>query len=124
MEIFDLSMLLHSHGMLLVNIVHTKDEDIATTNSALSWVSQVLPDEAKSVHGLRPVHNHFLKSILSEDTLTAVQLNVMPDYKLLSPIEICTKYSLPDFNIALTNFIHQSAGEHALWDARYGHFCT
>jgi len=79
MEISDVFMLLHSRGVLLVNVVHTEDEDIATTNPALSWVSQVLPDEAKSVHGPRPVRNHFLKGILSEDTLTAFQLNVMPD---------------------------------------------
>ncbi|KAG2085487.1 hypothetical protein BD769DRAFT_1632797 [Suillus cothurnatus] len=88
MEIFDLFTLLRSRGVSLINVVHTEDEDIATTNPALSWVSRVLPDEAKSVHGPRPVRNHFLKGVLSEDTLTAFQLN------------------------------------HALWDARYGRFCT
>ncbi|KAG2131511.1 hypothetical protein BD769DRAFT_1627765 [Suillus cothurnatus] len=93
MEIFDLFTLLHSRGVSL-------DEDIATTNPALSW------------------------GVLSEDALTAFQLNVTPDYKSLSPIEICTKYLLPDFDIALEDFIHWSAGEHALWNARYGRFCT
>ncbi|KAG1813400.1 hypothetical protein EV424DRAFT_1565654 [Suillus variegatus] len=123
MEIFDLFALLHSRGASLVNAIHAKDEDIITTNPALSWVSQVLPDEAKSVHGSRPVRNHFLKGILSGDTLTAFQLNVTPDYKSLSPVEIRTKYSLPDFDITLTNFIHrssQSVGEHSLWDGKYG----
>ncbi|KAG1814484.1 hypothetical protein EV424DRAFT_1630369 [Suillus variegatus] len=91
MEIFDLFALLHSRGASL-------DEDIITTNPALSWVSRVLPDEAKSVHG-----------ILSGDALTAFQLNVTPDYKSLSPVEIRTKYSLPDFDITLTNFIHHSS---------------
>jgi hypothetical protein len=36
MEIFDLFTLLRSRGMSLVNVVHTEDEDIATTNPALS----------------------------------------------------------------------------------------
>ncbi|KAG2039927.1 hypothetical protein BDR03DRAFT_980544 [Suillus americanus] len=108
MEIFDLFMLLHSCGASLVNAIHTEDEDVTTTNPALFWVSRVLPDKAK-------------------DALTAFQVNVMPDYKSLSPIEICTKYLLPDFDIALANFIHhssQSTDEHTLWDGRYGRFCT
>ncbi|KAG1753389.1 hypothetical protein EDB19DRAFT_1979150, partial [Suillus lakei] len=122
MEIFDLSMLLHSRGASLVNAIHAEDEDVTTTNPALSWVSQVLPDEAKSVHGPRPVHNHFLKGILSGDTLTTFQLNVTPDYKSLSLVEIHTKYSLPDLDIALADFIHNSSqftGEHTHWDTSY-----
>ncbi|KAG1908813.1 uncharacterized protein F5891DRAFT_1206313 [Suillus fuscotomentosus] len=106
MEIFDLFALLHSRGASLVNAIHAEDEDVITTNPALSWVSRVLPDEAKSVHGPRPVRNHFLKGILSGDALTAFQLNVTLDYKSLSPVEIRTKYSLPDFDIMLTDFMH------------------
>ncbi|KAG1726841.1 hypothetical protein EDB19DRAFT_1943827 [Suillus lakei] len=114
MEIFDLSALLHSHGASLVNAIHTEDEDVTTTNPALSWVSRVLPDEVKS-------------GILSGDALTAFQLNITPDYKLLSLVEIRTKYSLPDLDIALANFIHNSSqftGEHTRWDTSYGCFCT
>ncbi|KAG1726381.1 hypothetical protein EDB19DRAFT_1897642 [Suillus lakei] len=77
--------------------------------------SCVLPDETKSVHGPRPVCNHFLKGILSGDALTAFQLNISPDYKSLSSVEIHTKYLLPDFN---------SAGESTLWDGSSGCFCT
>ncbi|KAG1896381.1 uncharacterized protein F5891DRAFT_958756 [Suillus fuscotomentosus] len=127
MEIFDLFALLHSCGASLVNAIHAEDEDVITTNPALSWVSRVLPDEAKSVHGPRPVRNHFLKGILSGDALTAFQLNVTPDYKSLSPVEIRTKYSLPDFDIMLTDFMHrssQSMGEHSLWDSKYGRLST
>ncbi|KAG1755735.1 hypothetical protein EDB19DRAFT_1823246 [Suillus lakei] len=123
MEIFDLSALLHSHGASLVNAIHAEDEDVTTTNPALSWVSRVLPDKAKSVHGPRPVRNHFLKGILSGDALTAFQLNVTPDYKSLSLVEIRTKYSLPDLDIALADFIHNSSqftGEHTHWDTSYG----
>jgi hypothetical protein len=125
MEIFDLYALLTSRGAPLVNAIHAEDEEVATTNPALSWVSRILPDEVKSVRGPRPVRNHFLKGILSEDALTAFQLNVTPDYKSLSPAEIRTKYSLPDFDRALTDFIHRSSlasGEHTRWDPKYGRF--
>ncbi|KAG1867447.1 hypothetical protein C8R48DRAFT_793878 [Suillus tomentosus] len=125
MEMFGLYMLLTSRGVSLVNAIHAKDEDITTTNPALSWVSQVLPDEVRSIHGPQPVRNHFLKGILSEDALTAFQLNVAPDYKSLSPSEICRKYAVLDFDRALANFICRSSlssGEHSRWDPKYGHF--
>ncbi|KAG1886267.1 hypothetical protein F4604DRAFT_1917998 [Suillus subluteus] len=127
MEIFDLYTLLTSCGAPLVNTIHAEDEEVAITNPALSWVSCILPDEVKSVHGPQPVRNHFLKGILSGDTLTTFQLNVTPDFKSLSPVEIRMKYSLPDFDCVLTNFIHHSSlasGEHTRWDPKYGRFQT
>ncbi|KAG1786661.1 uncharacterized protein HD556DRAFT_1434660 [Suillus plorans] len=125
MEIFGLYVLLISQGAPLVNAIHTEDKDITITNPALSWVSRILPDEVKSVHGPRPVHNHFLKGILSGDALAAFQLNVTPDYKSLSLAEIRTKYTLPDFDHELTNFIRCSSlasSEHTCWDPKYGRF--
>ncbi|KAG1785129.1 uncharacterized protein HD556DRAFT_1250391 [Suillus plorans] len=125
MEIFDLYALLTSRGASLVNAIHAEDEDVTIANPALSWVSRILPDEVKSVHGPRPVRNHFLKGILSGDALTAFQLNVTPDYKSLSPAEIRTKYTLPDFDHTLTDFIRRSSlasDEHTCWDPKYGRF--
>ncbi|KAG1721400.1 hypothetical protein EDB19DRAFT_1961240, partial [Suillus lakei] len=127
MEIFNLYALLTSRGVPLVNAIHAEDEEITTTNPALSWVSHILPDEVKSVHGPQPVHNHFLKGILSGDTLTTFQLNVTPDYKSLSLAEIRMKYALPDFDHALTDFIHRSSlisVEHTHWDPKFGCFQT
>ncbi|KAG2044581.1 hypothetical protein BDR03DRAFT_930573 [Suillus americanus] len=103
MEMFGLYTLLTSH------------EDVTTTNPALSW----------SIHGPQPVHNHFLKGVLSGDALTAFQLNVAPDYKLLSLSDICTKYALLGFDLVLADFIccsSLSGGEHSHWDPRYGRF--
>jgi hypothetical protein len=125
MEMFSLYTLLTSCRTSLVNAIHAKDEDVTTTNPALSWVSQVLPDKVRSIHGPRPVHNHFLKGILSGDVLTAFQLNVAPDYKSLSPSEIHMKYALLDFDRVLADFICHSSlssSEHSCWDPRYGHF--
>ncbi|KAG1808426.1 uncharacterized protein BJ212DRAFT_1449051 [Suillus subaureus] len=51
MEIFNLYALLTSHGAPLVNAMCAEEDEVATTNPMLSWVSQVLPDEVKSVHG-------------------------------------------------------------------------
>ncbi|KAG0692408.1 hypothetical protein DFH29DRAFT_992564 [Suillus ampliporus] len=127
MEIFDLYALLTSRGVSLVNAMHAEEEEVATTNPALSWVSRVLPDEVNLVRGPRPVRNHFLKGILSGDALVAFQLNVTPDYKALSPADIRTKYTLPGFDCALANFIGRSSlssGEHTHWDPNYGRYQT
>ncbi|KAG1759043.1 hypothetical protein EDD22DRAFT_981216 [Suillus occidentalis] len=126
MEIFDMYMLLTSHGVPLVNVMHA-EEEITIANPALTWVSCVLPDEVKLVRGPRPVRNHFLKGILSGDAQTAFQVNVTPDYNSLSPAEISTKFILPNFNCALTDFIARSSsssGEHTRWDPEYGRYHT
>ncbi|KAG1882719.1 hypothetical protein F4604DRAFT_1879390 [Suillus subluteus] len=123
MEIFDLYALLTSRGAPLVNAMHAEEDEVVTINPALSWVSWVLPDEVTSVRGPRPVRNHFLKGILSGDVQTAFQVNITPDYRSLSPAEISIKYTLPNFDHALTDFIARSSlssGEHTHWDPKYG----
>ncbi|KAG1870896.1 hypothetical protein F4604DRAFT_2017171 [Suillus subluteus] len=125
MEIFNLYALLTSCGAPLVNAMCAEEDEVATTNPVLSWVSQVLPGEVKSVHGPRPVHNHFLKGILSRDAQTAFQVNVTPDYRSLSPTEIFAKYALPDFDCMLADFITRSStssGKHTRWNPRYGRY--
>ncbi|KAG2039998.1 hypothetical protein BDR03DRAFT_932839 [Suillus americanus] len=127
MEPFNLYTLFYSRGASLINAIHIEDEEVTTVNPALSWVSHVLPDEAHSVHGPRPVQNHFLKGILSEDALTAFHLTSTPDFNALTPVSIQTKYSLLDFDHALSRFIDQlslSTGKHTRWDHRYGRFHT
>ncbi|KAG1830798.1 hypothetical protein EV424DRAFT_1470212 [Suillus variegatus] len=127
MELFNLYALFYSRGASLVNAIRIEDEEVTTVNPALSWISRVLPDETHSVHGPRPVRNHFLKGILSGDALTAFHLTSTPDFNALTPIAIEAKYSLVDFNHVLSQFINQlslSTGEHTRWDHGYGRFCT
>ncbi|KAG1882075.1 hypothetical protein F4604DRAFT_1879530 [Suillus subluteus] len=113
MELFNLYALFYSRGATLVNAIHIEDEEVTTVNPALSWVSRVLPDEAHSVHGPRPVRNHFLKGVLSGDTLTAFHLTSMPDFKALTATSIRTKYSLVDFTHALSQFINRLSGQYS-----------
>ncbi|KAG2028984.1 hypothetical protein BDR03DRAFT_988058 [Suillus americanus] len=105
MELFNLYALISSRGASLVNAICLEDEEVTTVNPALSWVSCVLPDEAYSVHGPRQVRNHFHKGILSGDALTTFYLTSTPDFKSLSPDDICTKYALVDFDHAVSQFI-------------------
>ncbi|KAG1900153.1 uncharacterized protein F5891DRAFT_1128621 [Suillus fuscotomentosus] len=118
MELCNLYALFYSRGASLVNAIHIEDEEVTTINPALSSISRVLPDETHSVHGPRPVRNHFLKGILSGDALTAFHLTLTPDFNALTPITIEAKYSL------FINQLSLSTGEHTCWDHGYGHFCT
>lgn len=125
MELFNLYALLRSHGTSLVNVISIEDEAVTTVNPALSWISRILPDETRSVHGPRAVRNHFLKGILSEDALTAFHLTLTPDFKSLSLADIHTIYSLIDFNKALSQYIRRcslSTDEHTRWDYSHGRF--
>ncbi|KAG1855180.1 hypothetical protein DFJ58DRAFT_716259 [Suillus subalutaceus] len=126
-KLFKLYVLLHSRGASLVNVISTEDEAATTINPALSWISCILPDKMHSVHGPRPVRNHFLKGILSGDALTAFHLTLTPDFKFLSPTDIHSVYSLIDFDHVLSQFIGHfsfSTSEHTCWDHRYRHFST
>ncbi|KAG1718386.1 hypothetical protein EDD22DRAFT_983580 [Suillus occidentalis] len=127
MELFNLYALFYSRGASLVNAINIEDEELTTVNPALSWVSRVLPDEVHSVHGPRPVRNHFLKGILSGDAHTAFHLTSTPDFNALTSASIQTKFSLVDFDDAISQFINRlalSTGEYTRWDYRYGRFCT
>ncbi|KAG1759913.1 hypothetical protein EDD22DRAFT_781898, partial [Suillus occidentalis] len=127
MELFNLYALFYSRGASLVNAINIEDEELTTVNPALSWVSRVLPNEVHSVHGPRPVRNHFLKGILSGDAHTAFHLTSTPDFNALTSASIQTKFSLVDFDDAISQFINQlalSTGKYTRWDYRYGHFCT
>ncbi|KAG1805845.1 uncharacterized protein BJ212DRAFT_1449522 [Suillus subaureus] len=101
MEIFDLYMLLSSHGVSLVNAMHAEEEEVAITNPAL------------------------IQGILSGDAQTTFQVNITPDYKSLSLAEICIKYALPDFDRSLVDFVawsSLSSGKHTRWDPKYGRY--
>lgn len=64
MELFGVYTLLQSRGVSLVNAIRAEEDEIIAVNPLLSWISHVLPDDVRSVHGPRPIRNHFLKGIL------------------------------------------------------------
>ncbi|KAG1808440.1 uncharacterized protein BJ212DRAFT_1280723, partial [Suillus subaureus] len=73
-QLFDLYTLLSSSSMPgqdpLINAVIKEDEEITSmeTDPTLAWVSNVNPATQLSLQGPCPIHNHFLKGILSDNT--------------------------------------------------------
>ncbi|KAG1720321.1 hypothetical protein EDD22DRAFT_854669, partial [Suillus occidentalis] len=64
-----------------------------------SWVVRVSPQDISRFHGPRPVRNHFLKGLLSEDSTVATDLADKPANFLAQ------LYRLPNFPNQLRSFI-------------------
>ncbi|KAG1870011.1 hypothetical protein F4604DRAFT_1881348 [Suillus subluteus] len=107
-RLFDLYTLLSSSSSTpgqdpLINAVVEEDEEIASTETdpTLAWVSNVNPAAQLSLQGPRPVRNHFLKGIISDNARIAFNVTVKADRSRLDASQLQSLYNLPDFAHAL-----------------------
>ncbi|KAH7909168.1 hypothetical protein BJ138DRAFT_1200335 [Hygrophoropsis aurantiaca] len=105
MRCFDLFALLLSKGVALTNAIAMEDEEVKSTDPTLAWIARVLPDDQRRFTGPRPVRNHFLKGILSDDANTAFHVTVAPDEKALSIAALEKLYQIPDIGQELCQYI-------------------
>jgi hypothetical protein len=68
-----------------------------------------VPGEQNRFHGLQPVHNHFLKGILSVDANAAFHVTISPDQKSLPITDLQSINSLPNFSAVLMEYINDSS---------------
>ncbi|KAG2039446.1 hypothetical protein BDR03DRAFT_998827 [Suillus americanus] len=87
----------------LINAVIIEDEEIASTETdpTLAWVSNVNPAAQLHLQGPRPVRNHFLKGIISDNARIAFNVTVKADRSCLDASQLQSLYNLPDFAHAL-----------------------
>ena len=99
MHLFNLYALMRSHSMPLINSATRPEQSHVTyVDPTLAWVQEVLPDEQMRLYGpQRPVHNHFLKGILHEDSRGAFNLTVKPDSSSLTIPHLAVMYKLDAF---------------------------
>ncbi|KAG2029520.1 hypothetical protein BDR03DRAFT_880521 [Suillus americanus] len=107
-RLFDLYTLLYSSTSMpgqdpLINAVIMEDNEVASTETdpTLAWVSNVNPAAQLCVQGPRPVCNHFLKGILSDNARIAFNVTVKADRNRLDVSQLQSSYNLPDFAHAL-----------------------
>ncbi|KAG1860049.1 hypothetical protein F4604DRAFT_1930362 [Suillus subluteus] len=107
-RLFDLYTLLSSSSSTpgqdpLINAVVEEDEEIASTETdpTLAWVSNVNPAAQLSLQGPRPVRNHFLKGIISDNARIAFNVTMKADCSRLNASQLQSLYNLPDFAHAL-----------------------
>jgi hypothetical protein len=82
MHQFHLFTLLSEHGASLHNIVNEEFDEMTDTDPTLTWILHVSPtDHATFFLNDRPIHNHFLKGIVSEDACAAAHITIKPTHK-------------------------------------------
>ncbi|KJA18321.1 hypothetical protein HYPSUDRAFT_145116 [Hypholoma sublateritium FD-334 SS-4] len=110
MNVFGLFAALTSNEASLLNDIVTETNDMADHYPEQTWLSRVLPEEeAVSTKHFKARTNLFGKktSIVSDDEMTAIYLNVKPHFKALSISTIANLYNLPDLRGALGDYFQK-----------------
>ncbi|KAG0706602.1 hypothetical protein DFH29DRAFT_980278 [Suillus ampliporus] len=94
----------------LINAVITEDDEVAATETdpALAWISCINAEAQKHLHGPRPVHNHFLKGIVSDDAKVAFNVTLNPNRKCLTIPDLQSLYGVSDFLEIFGTFLMMS----------------
>lgn len=82
---------------------------LSETDPSLAWIFRMLPSQQKHFHGPHPVHNHFITGLLSAEATAAFHVMVTPDQKSFTVPNLQYTYGLPDFAVALTEYISKSS---------------
>ncbi|KAG2029162.1 hypothetical protein BDR03DRAFT_881682, partial [Suillus americanus] len=71
---FDLYTLLCSNSLSLNNLIINEFDKVIDMDPMLGWIARIAPEELSHLQGPRPVRNHFLKGLLSEDSRIAFHI--------------------------------------------------
>ncbi|KAG0693496.1 hypothetical protein DFH29DRAFT_816265, partial [Suillus ampliporus] len=111
-RLFDLYTLLSSSTSTpgqdpLINAIIMEDNEVASTETdpTLAWVSNVNPVAQLRLQGPRPVRNHFLKGILSDNARIAFNVTVKADRSRLDASQLQSLYNVPDFSHAFHLYV-------------------
>ncbi|KAG2032495.1 hypothetical protein BDR03DRAFT_935935 [Suillus americanus] len=107
-RLFDLYTLLSSSSYTpgqdpLINTVVMEDEEVTSTETdpAFAWVSNTNQATQLRQQAPRPIHNHFLKGILSDNARIAFNVTVKADRSCLNMSQLQSLYNISDFYHAL-----------------------
>ncbi|KAG1906459.1 uncharacterized protein F5891DRAFT_1125401 [Suillus fuscotomentosus] len=107
---FDLYALLRSKSLSINNLIDNEFEEVVDIDLAFDWIMHISPEEVSHFHGPCPVHNHFLKGLLSEDSHVTFHVTVSSDLADKSPNFLARLYHLPNFPNLLHAFIERING--------------
>ncbi|KAJ8593890.1 hypothetical protein M405DRAFT_920744, partial [Rhizopogon salebrosus TDB-379] len=108
---FDFYALLRSNNLSLTNLIVNESEEIVDMDPTLGWITRIAPEEVSRFQGPRPVRNHFLKGLLSDDSNVAFHVTLSSDLTDATPLSLAQLYQLPDFPQRLRSFIEQSVSD-------------
>lgn len=94
---FDLYAFLRSSNSSLNNLIVNEFDEVVDMDPAYAWIARVAPEDLSHFKGPRPVRNHFLKGLLSDDSVAAFHITVSSDLTNKTPVFLMQHYGLPDF---------------------------
>lgn len=110
-RLFDLYALLCSNNLSLTNLIINESNEMIDMDPTLDWITRVAPEEASRFQGPRPVRNHFLKGLLSDDSSVAFHLTLSSDLTDMTPLSLAQLYQLSDFPQKLRSIIEGSVDD-------------
>ena len=110
MRQFDLYALLRDRGISLLNVMDEEFSEVVDTDPTFSWIARVSPEEMHRVQAIRPIHNHFLKGILSDEANVAFHVTIAHDLADRSATTLADLYHLVDFPQILSQFLEDESG--------------
>ncbi|KAG2096012.1 hypothetical protein BD769DRAFT_1678152 [Suillus cothurnatus] len=102
---FDLYSFLCSTNSSLNNLILNEFDEVVDMDPAFAWITCVTPEDLSCFKGPQPVCNHFLKGLLSDDSVAAFHITVSSDLADKTPTFSTQHYVLPDFSQQLCSFI-------------------
>ncbi|KAG1808279.1 uncharacterized protein BJ212DRAFT_1449128 [Suillus subaureus] len=107
---FDLYAFLCSTNSSLNNLIVNEFNEVIDMDPAFAWIACVTPESLSCFKGPRPVRNHFLKGLLSDDSVAAFHITVSSDLTDKTAIFLTQHYMLPDFSQQLRSLIKRVDG--------------
>lgn len=83
-----------------------------------SWISHVAPQEMHHFQAVRPVHNHFLKGLLSDKANTAFHVTITHDLTNRSAAALTQHYHIPNFPFVLSQYLNGVSGQNSVYHSR------
>ncbi|KAG2348378.1 hypothetical protein BDR05DRAFT_875104, partial [Suillus weaverae] len=79
MRQFDLYTLLCEQGISLINVMDNEFDEAVDMDPTFSWIACIAPQEMHRFQAIHPVHNHFLKGLLSDEANAAFHITIAHD---------------------------------------------
>ncbi|KAG1802059.1 uncharacterized protein HD556DRAFT_1493884 [Suillus plorans] len=118
MRQFDFYALLREQGMSLVNVMDDEFDEVVDMDPTFSWIARVAPQEMQRFQAIRPVRNHFLKGLLSDEANAAFHVTIAHDLADRSATALAQLYHLPNFPHILSQYLDGVSGRNSPFHSR------
>ncbi|KAG2352868.1 hypothetical protein BDR07DRAFT_1454796 [Suillus spraguei] len=118
MRQFDLYALLREQGISLINVMDEEFDEVVDMDPTFSWIARVAPQEMHRFQAIRPIRNHFLKGLLSDEANAAFHVTIAHDLADRSSASLAQHYHLPNFPNVLSQYLDGVSGQNSPYHGR------